>query len=116
MAGDNTPTPADSAAGLRILEGYLYWQAETDRARHDAEEFADKLPWLTTAQREDVVRLYRLERVEASRAYVDRIAGRCQLLQRQYTARYQQLKIRVLGAAVALALCLCVAERLLATP
>jgi hypothetical protein len=81
-----------------MLEGYLYWQAETVRAQQDAELFADRLPWLTSGQREDVISLYRQERLASSRAFVDRIADRVRELRQEYTARYRQLKIRVVGA------------------
>ncbi|WP_042378191.1 hypothetical protein [Streptacidiphilus melanogenes] len=110
QAPDRTP---DSAAGLRMLEGYLYWQAETARAQQDAELFADRLPWLTSGQREDVIRLYREERLATSRAFLDRIAHRVRELQQEYTARYRQLKIRVVAASFAAAAGLVAADALL---
>jgi hypothetical protein len=96
-----------------MLEGYLYWQAETARAQQDAERFADRLPWLTTSQREDVIRLYRQQRLESSRAFIDRVADRARELQREYAARYQHLKIRVVAAAFTAAAGLVAADALL---
>ena len=115
MAIDDRTGPvgsADAAAGLRRLEGYLYWQAETDRAHEDAEAFADRLPWLTTAQREDLVRLYRRERLQTSRAFIERVSDRAEQLQREYSARYEHLRICAIGTTLALAAAFCVAERL----
>ncbi|WP_328806369.1 hypothetical protein [Streptacidiphilus fuscans] len=118
MAADDDPhtpdrTAPDPAAGLRMLEGYLYWQAETDRAQQEAERFADLLPWLTTGQREEVVRLYRQQRLDSSRAFVERIARRARRLQREYATRYQQLRIRVLAATFAAAAGLAAADAFL---
>jgi hypothetical protein len=113
VAADDKPDAPDSAAGLRMLEGYLYWQAETARAQQDAEQFADRLPWLTTSQRDDVIRLYRQERLETSRAFLDRIAQRVRGLQSEYADRYQYLKIRVLAASVATAAGLVAADALI---
>ncbi|MBF9069261.1 hypothetical protein I2501_14640 [Streptacidiphilus sp. NEAU-YB345] len=96
-----------------MLEGYLYWQAETDRAQQEAERFADLLPWLTTGQREEVVRLYRQQRLDSSRAFVERIARRARRLQREYATRYQQLRIRVLAATFAAAAGLAAADAFL---
>ncbi|MEY9844242.1 hypothetical protein [Streptacidiphilus sp. MAP5-3] len=103
MAADDTGQAPDTAAGLRMLEGYLYWQAETDRAQQEAERFADLLPWLTAGQREEVVRLHRQERLDSSRAFVERMARRARQLQREYTTRYQHLRIRVVAAWFAVA-------------
>nr|WP_042417039.1 hypothetical protein [Streptacidiphilus anmyonensis] len=96
-----------------MLEGYLYWQAETARAQEEAERFADRLPWLTSGQREDVIRLYREERLVTSRAFLDRIAERVRGLQQEYAARYQQLKIRVVAASFAATAGLVAADALL---
>ncbi|MGR7000875.1 hypothetical protein ACU686_27070 [Yinghuangia aomiensis] len=50
-----TCRPDDVEAGLSRLDGYLYWQARLAEARRDAEHTADLLPWLTSAQRADLV-------------------------------------------------------------
>ncbi|SEL19413.1 hypothetical protein [Streptacidiphilus jiangxiensis] len=108
--GTDTDADPDAAEGLRMLEGYLYWQAETARAQRDAERFADLLPWLTSGQREDVIRLYRQERLDSSRAFVDRVAHRARQLQREYGDRYRHLKLRLVAAAFTAAAGLVAAE------
>ncbi|MBH1932826.1 hypothetical protein I5Q34_00695 [Streptomyces sp. AV19] len=92
--------PADTAeAGLRQLDGYLYWQAEHDTARHEAAALCDRLPWLTTAEREDLEREYTRTRAEASRTMTRRVAVRCVELREEYEARYRLLRRRVVAAA-----------------
>lgn len=93
------PTP-DSTRGLVQLEGYLLWNAEVADARHRARELCEQLPWLTTAQREDVERVYAADRLAASRATLTRIAERSVSLRAEYTARYEQLRRRCVATAV----------------
>ncbi|KUL55228.1 hypothetical protein ADL22_01780 [Streptomyces sp. NRRL F-4489] len=92
------------AEAINEIEGYLLWEAEKERARVRAEEFCARLPWLTTAQREDVVRHYRADQREQSRAYLERVAARSAELRTAYEDAYRALRRRtvaaVLGAAV----------------
>ena len=109
MAAADAPGPGEAAVGINQLEGYLLWQAETDRARDSAREFSARLPWLTTAQREEVERAYTQDRLEQSKAYLVRIAARCRELQREYQERYNALRRRlvivfVLGSCLTVAL------------
>ena len=91
------PVREECSQGLRQLEGYLLWEAESAAARAGAEEFADRLPWLTGAQREEVVRICTADRLEVSRAVIHRIADRARELQGEYSTRYRTLKIRLLA-------------------
>jgi hypothetical protein len=91
----------DCARGLDQLEGYLLWSAEMAEVRRQAALFTEQLPWLTTAQREDVERVYTADRVAVSRAVLERIAERAHELRGEYTARYEQLRARCVAAAVA---------------
>lgn len=93
--------PADTAEGIARIEGYLLFQAEMRKARQEAEDFADRLPWLTAGQREDVVRHYAQARVAVSQQTLRAVAARCAELRRQYTARYESLRLRLLCVAVA---------------
>ena len=95
------PAPGECAKGVSEIEGYLLWQAETAAARDHAERFADRLPWLTCGQREEVVRAYTADRLETSRQVIRRIAGRARELQAEYQARYEVLRMRLLGMFVA---------------
>jgi hypothetical protein len=106
--------PPDCARGLNQLEGYLYWQAQTATAGRQAQAFADRLPWLTSGQREEVVRIYTADRLELSRATLDHIAERVRELRSEYAARYHQLKIRVLGLSLLALTALAAVRELLA--
>ncbi|MDX3342428.1 hypothetical protein ACFYUM_22000 [Streptomyces fimicarius] len=99
----------DSARGLAQLEGFLLWNAEVERARRHARRFTDQLPWLTTAQREDVERVFITERVTASRESLTRIRDRADELRAEYTERYTRLRARcvaVSAGTVGAAICL----------
>lgn len=102
------------ASGIAALEGYLLSQAEISGARREAEAFADRLPWLGPAERAELVALYADERLEVSRRVLRRITDRSRELRAEYTARYEQLRRRLLCACVGLVLgafvlCGCVA-------
>ncbi|MEU1488404.1 hypothetical protein [Streptomyces sp. NPDC005752] len=90
----------ESARGLAQVEGYLLWNAEVDEARRRARSFTDALPWLTSAQREDVERVYVADRVEACRDTLTRIAGRAMELRGEYSARYDRLRARCVALSV----------------
>ncbi|PVC82391.1 MULTISPECIES: hypothetical protein [Streptomyces] len=90
----------DSARGLAQLEGFLLWNAEVERARRQARRFTDQLPWLTTAQREDVERVFITERVAVSRESLTRIRDRAEELREEYTGRYARLRARCVAVAV----------------
>ncbi|MFJ4970143.1 hypothetical protein [Streptomyces sp. NPDC088755] len=90
----------DSARGLTQLEGYLLWNAEVGRARAHARRFTDELPWLTTAQREDVERVYLTDRVALSRESLTRVRDRAAELREEYTERYERLRARCVALSV----------------
>lgn len=94
----------DTAAGIARLEGFLLCQAEKQRARTEAEAFARRLPWLTTAQQEEVVRHYAEERLAVSRETLRTVAARCAELRDEYTVRYDTFRQRLLCRCVALVL------------
>ncbi|MGW4892047.1 cytochrome C oxidase subunit I [Kitasatospora sp. NPDC004240] len=83
--------------GVQRLEGYLLWQAEVLGAERAAVAFADRLPWLTTAQREVVEQAYAQERLLESRQTVTHIARRCRTIRGEYEERYRQLKMRAVA-------------------
>ncbi|MFF1926284.1 hypothetical protein ACFVW8_37675 [Streptomyces sp. NPDC058221] len=82
------------------MEGYLLWSAEVEEARRLARRFTDELPWLTTAQREDVERVYAADRAYASRVMLMRISARATELRGEYSRRYRRLRARCVAAAV----------------
>ncbi|MFD9292651.1 hypothetical protein ACFWBV_31145 [Streptomyces sp. NPDC060030] len=90
----------ESARGLAQVEGYLLWNAEVEEARRQARRFTASLPWLTTAQREEVERVYVADRVEVCRETLTRIAGRAVELRGEYTERYDRLRARCVAVSV----------------
>ncbi|WP_326701471.1 hypothetical protein OG909_31640 [Streptomyces sp. NBC_01754] len=90
----------ENARGLAQVEGYLLWNAEVEEARRRAGRFTEQLPWLTTAQREDVERVYVRDRVELCRESLTRIADRAVELRGEYTERYERLRARWVAASV----------------
>ncbi|WP_199827605.1 hypothetical protein [Streptomyces specialis] len=91
--------PRDEAAeGIAQLEGYLLWQSELSTARAEAEAFADTLPWLTDGQRAELTARYAEERVRLARRVLTGVAARCRALESEYTARYRELRHRLLCA------------------
>ncbi|MET7646970.1 hypothetical protein ABZS83_25760 [Streptomyces sp. NPDC005426] len=82
------------------MEGFLLWNAEIEQARTLARGFTDQLPWLTTAQRDDVERVYVADRATASRAMLVRVAARADELRGEYSERYDRLRARCVATAV----------------
>ncbi|MDN3292979.1 hypothetical protein QWM81_02720 [Streptomyces ficellus] len=93
------------AVGINSIEGYLLYQSELSKARAEGEAFAERMPWLTTAQYEEVARLYAQARLEVSTQMVRAIAARCAELRQEYTVRYEALRQRLLCLCVAALVC-----------
>ena len=111
-------TESEIAAGIARIEGYLLARSHVQEAERDAEAFADRMPWLTTGQREEVVRVYTGDRIAVSRRVLEALVARSQELRAEHTARYEELRRRLLCASVAALLgsaVLCVLAGFLAT-
>ena len=67
-----------------------------------AHAFRARLPWLTTAQREDVVAHYCREQHETSRSYLERIAARSAALRAEYEAACRALRRRMVLALLSI--------------
>ncbi|WP_374984565.1 hypothetical protein [Streptomyces fradiae] len=111
--GRQEPAGADAVRdGIASMEGYLLWQVEIEQARTAAEAFADRLDWLTSGQREQVVDLYTRTELDRSRASITHTAQRARQLRQEYQERYDHLRRRavawclILGAAVSFLVCL----------
>jgi hypothetical protein len=89
------------AAVINEVEGYLLYQAELRTADKEAEAFVRRMPWLTTAQREEVARHYADQRIELSKEVLRAIATRCEELRAEYTARYESLRQRLMCVSTA---------------
>jgi hypothetical protein len=94
-------TGVEVAAGVNDVEGYLLAQAELREAREAGEAFAHRMPWLTTAQHEEVARLHAEDHIERSMEALRSVAAHSVALRAEYTARHTRLRQRLLGLAVA---------------
>ncbi|MFG2887947.1 hypothetical protein [Streptomyces sp. NPDC048248] len=95
-ASAREPAP-DPAAGIGSLEAFLAAEIERDHARKKAEAFADQLPSLTSAERQQLTRLYTHERLAESKRLRRRLAQQ----QAAHEAR-ERLRRRCITVAVLL--------------
>ncbi|MFE1292616.1 hypothetical protein [Streptomyces sp. NPDC058751] len=102
MSAEKPPDGGSVRDGIARMEGYLLWQGEVERARAEAESFADQLDWLTTAQREEVVDLFARRQLDLSRTAITRTARRALQLRQEYQHRYDHLRLRTFAGALAL--------------
>ncbi|MEV6319436.1 hypothetical protein [Streptomyces sp. NPDC051776] len=96
-------------AGIARLEGYLLGQQQLGIAQREAEAFASRLPWLTTSQHEEIVRLYREERIALTRHTYRTIIARSEELKKAYTKRYLTLQRKLLCLYITLTLAVAMA-------
>ncbi|MFE2087370.1 hypothetical protein [Streptomyces sp. NPDC059460] len=86
---------------LAGLDDYLLSSAEDEEARRRSIRFAERLPWLTAAQRADIERAFAADWTAASRANDARVSARSAELVIEYAARYRFLRTRCLLAVTA---------------
>ncbi|MFJ8946264.1 hypothetical protein ACIRG4_24030 [Streptomyces sp. NPDC102395] len=101
--GRRTSGEDTGGALVNTVEGYLLARAHHDEARREAEELCDRLPWLTTAQAEDVSRHYVRQRVDLTRRMLRTTVDRAAELRREYEARYAALRRELLRRHIAFA-------------
>jgi hypothetical protein len=75
------------------IESYLSRQAKISRAQRFAERFADRMPWLTTPQRQDLIRHYITDWLHLT----DHISSRYQGQRHQDALRYRSQKMRLVA-------------------
>ncbi|MFF3482081.1 hypothetical protein ACFYXC_02225 [Streptomyces sp. NPDC002701] len=80
------------AALANEVEGYLLLRAERDQARLEATALCARLPWLTTAQAEDLSRHYVEQRLGLTRQALQVTADRAHRLRAEYEARHAVLR------------------------
>ncbi|AQS72010.1 hypothetical protein B1H29_16025 [Streptomyces pactum] len=73
-------------------EGYLLAREHQQDALREAQALCSALPWLTTAQAEDLTRHYVAHRLHLSRQMLRATLRRADELSREYEARYLQLR------------------------
>ncbi|MCH0567557.1 MULTISPECIES: hypothetical protein [unclassified Streptomyces] len=96
-------TEEQAAALTRQIEGYLRAQRDREQARAEAEAFCARLPWLTSAQAEDVARHYAERRLELTRQTLRHTVRHAGELRREYEARYAALRHRLITRHVVVA-------------
>ncbi|GGY33029.1 hypothetical protein [Streptomyces djakartensis] len=89
-------------------EGYLLARLHHDDARREAEDLCARLPWLTSAQAEELSRHYVRQRVRLTRRMLLTTVERAGRLRQEYESRYATLRQALLrrhaaGACAALA-------------
>ncbi|MFI8849152.1 hypothetical protein [Streptomyces sp. 891-h] len=109
---DRTDATGEAARGVAELERYLLRQTETHNAQQDAVCFAAELPGLTSAQREQIIRLYVHDRRALARRTQELIETALEEHTAELQAAYAVLRRRMcvtvsaLITALAFALCL----------
>ncbi|MFD7392031.1 hypothetical protein ACFV46_26575 [Streptomyces sp. NPDC059852] len=101
-AGEADSAVADEAAGYLLVHDHHV------QACREAAELCALLPWLTTAQAEDVSRAYVQQRVDLTRRMLRATVERAGQLREEYEARYAELR-RALLRRHTLAACVLVA-------
>jgi len=74
------------------IEGYLLARAHHDQAHREAENLCARLPWLTTAEAEDVTRHYVDQRIDLTRQMLLSTTERATQLRQEYVDRYAVLR------------------------
>ncbi|MGW4518230.1 hypothetical protein ACWEO4_41330 [Streptomyces sp. NPDC004393] len=102
--------PLDRHSGTLAneVEGYLLLQAEREQAQREAEALCARLPWLTSAQAEDLARHYTEQRLGLTRQALQATADRAKRLRGEYETRYATLR-RTLRRRHAVCACLLIA-------
>ncbi|MEU0244027.1 hypothetical protein ABZ192_06790 [Streptomyces sp. NPDC006235] len=90
-------------------EGYLLAHVHLDQARREAEELCAGIPWLTTAQAEELTGHYVRRRLDVTRQLLHATVRRAEELRQEYENRYADLRHTLLRrhAACACALFAC---------
>jgi hypothetical protein len=73
-------------------EGYLLAHAHRDQARREAEELCARMPWLTTAQAEELTVQYVRRRLDVTRELLRGTVRRAEELRQEYENRYADLR------------------------
>ncbi|MER5301108.1 MULTISPECIES: hypothetical protein [Streptomyces] len=82
------------------IEGHLLAESARAESRAAAETFAQRLDWLSPAERAEVERLYAEDHLTLTRQAWRHIAGRCLDVRGEYEDRYRMLRQRVLAGGL----------------
>ena len=106
-----TPDGEPSSVLADETEGYLLAHAHRHQARREAEDLCARLPWLTTAQAEELTAHYVRRRLDVTRQLMLGSLRRAAELREEYESRYAELRRALLRrhAAGACAVLACAA-------
>ncbi|MEU0114610.1 hypothetical protein ABZ137_12970 [Streptomyces bobili] len=92
-------------------EGYLLARTHHEQARREADDLCARLPWLTTAQADDLAHHYIRQRNHLTRLLFQETLRRAAELRQEYESRYAVLRRDLLRrhASVASAVLACAA-------
>ncbi|MEQ8146106.1 hypothetical protein [Streptomyces sp. OP7] len=93
----------DASAVTAEAEGIVMARSHLAEARLEAEALCGDMPWLTTAQAEDVARHYVDRRIDLTRRMLQTTVRRAEELRGEYEARYAELRGALLRRHVACA-------------
>jgi hypothetical protein len=91
-AGNETPHGDPRHALADEAEGYLLAHAHRDQARREAEDLCARMPWLTTAQAEELTGHYVRRRLDVTRELLHSTVRRAEELREEYESRYAALR------------------------
>ncbi|MFE9115076.1 hypothetical protein ACFYN9_36485 [Streptomyces collinus] len=106
-----TPAGEPSSVLADETEGYLLAHSHRDEAQHEAEDLCARMPWLTTAQAEELTAHYVRRRLDVTRQLMLGTVRRAAELRQEYESRYAELRRALLRrhAAGACAVLACAA-------
>ncbi|MFJ8143459.1 hypothetical protein ACIQ6R_00085 [Streptomyces sp. NPDC096048] len=102
------PVPGVAPGIAAEAEGFLLAREHQQDAHREAQALCDALPWLTTAQAEELTRHYVAHRLRLSRQMFEATLRRADELGREYEARYLRLRRDLLRRQGVWASCLLV--------
>ncbi|MFE7837057.1 hypothetical protein ACFU53_13725 [Streptomyces sp. NPDC057474] len=109
-ARHQTPHDGRDRSPTDAIEAYLLVHAHHQQAHREAENLCARMPWLTTAQAEDLTRHYLRQRIDLTRRMLLTTTERATQLRQEYETRYALLRRSLLKrhAACASAVLACV--------
>ncbi|MET9679170.1 hypothetical protein [Streptomyces coeruleorubidus] len=90
--GHKAPHDGPRHALAEEAEGYLLAHAHRDQARREAEDLCARMPWLTTAQAEEITGHYVRRRLDVTRQLLHSTVRRAEELRQEYESRYAALR------------------------
>ncbi|GGW99847.1 hypothetical protein GCM10010297_22260 [Streptomyces malachitofuscus] len=104
--GARRPSPGIAAGVGAEAEGFLMACSHRTEADREAQRLCASLPWLTTAQAEELTRHYIAHRIALSRRMLTATVQRADELRREYEDRYQELRRSLLRRHAVWASCM----------